>query len=229
MRLGDLILENIEPILQQWEDFAITIKPNRDLDSVALRSHAKKMLKAVVTDLTVAQIASEQSLKRHSAAPTQHDETAIQTNAVMRLMAGFTINQMVSEYRVLRMSVLMMWMQRIKSGTDFEVEDMMHFNEAVDQALAQSIASYSGAVEETRSHFRILGHDMRTHLGAIMLSADILVQRKGIGVEATNVASRIYSSVKRADQIVGDLLKSVYERDSLHPRQACDSPVPRTI
>lgn len=210
MRLGDFILENIDPIISNWEKFSVALAPSRDSISVALRGHAKEMLKAVVSDLMVAQIAHERPFKQHSAMATQHDETAIHSHPVMGLMAGFTINQTISEYRLLRMSVLNVWLQRVKSGADFDVEDTMRFNETVDQAIAESVASYSGAVEETRSRFGVLGHDMRTHLGAIMLSADILLQCKEIGVEATNVASRIYISVKRAEQIVGELMGRLY-------------------
>ncbi len=51
MRLPDFILENLEPILQVWEDFARTIDtPGEELDSVALRDHAEQMLRAIVSD-----------------------------------------------------------------------------------------------------------------------------------------------------------------------------------
>lgn len=41
MRLAEFILENVEPILQQWEDFAATLTPAADgMDSIALRDHA---------------------------------------------------------------------------------------------------------------------------------------------------------------------------------------------
>jgi len=213
MRLGDFILKNLEPILQQWEDFAKTIEQSRDVSSATLRDHAEKVLRTVAADLATVQTPDERIIKSHGNTLEDHDETAAETHAITRLMAGFTINQMVSEYRVLRMSVLMKWLQRIKSGTDFEVEDMMRFNEAVDQALAESIASYSHAIEEARSHFLgLLGHDLRTHLGAILLSADVLLHTEDLGAGSAKVASRIYTSVKRADQVVGDLLDVTYSR-----------------
>ena len=101
----------------------------------------------------------------------------------------------------------MKWLQRIKSGTDFEVQDMLRFNESVDQAVAQSIACYSQAAEQAHADFLgNLGHDLRTHLGAILLSADFLLFRKDIGAESTQAATRIHTSVKRADEVVGSLL-----------------------
>ena len=203
MRLGDFILENLESILEQWEDFAATIARNSDLDSLELRAHAENILRAIATDLITVQMNDQPISKSHGAALEQHNEIAADIHAITPLMAGSSIDQIVAQYRVLRMSVLLKWMQRIKSGTDFEVVDMLHFNESVDQAVARSIAGYS----HDYAHFLgTLGHDLRTHLGAIMLSADLLLYRKDIGAESTKAATRIHTSVQRADEVVGNLL-----------------------
>ena len=208
MRLPDFILENLEPILQAWEDFARTIeRPGAELDNVALRDHAEQMLRAIVLDLRTKQTVSEQVAKAQGQAPRDDEETAAETHAVTRLMAGFTIDQMVSEYRALRTSVLSQWMQQVKDGKPVNVDDMTRFNEAIDQALAESIASYSRAVEASRNVFLgILGHDLRTPLGAILLGADMLRRTETVDPRTSKVARQIYASVQRASQIVGDLL-----------------------
>ncbi|MHC8366818.1 ATP-binding protein [Pseudomonas sp. ZT5P21] len=208
MRLSDFITGNLEPILQAWEDFARTIDtPGAPLDTAALRDHAEQMLQAIVLDLRTKQSVQEQIAKAQGNAPTIDTETPAETHAVTRLMAGFTIDQMVSEYRALRTSVLSQWLKQIKAGTPLDVDDMTRFHEAIDQALAESIASYSRAVEASRNVFLgILGHDLRTPLGAILLGADVLRRSEGLGVRATRISSQIYTSVKRASQIVGDLL-----------------------
>ena len=208
MRLSDFILENLEPILQAWEDFARTIEtPGADLDSEALRDHAEQMLRAIVSDLRTKQTKREQAAKSQGQAPVNDEETAAETHAMTRLMAGFTIDQMVSEYRALRTSVVSQWMRQVKDGTPINVDDMTRFHEAIDQALAESIASYSRAVEASRNVFLgILGHDLRTPLGAILLGADMLRRSEGAGDRNTKVANQIYTSVRRASQIVGDLL-----------------------
>ncbi|WP_426100787.1 ATP-binding protein [Pseudomonas sp. PSPC3-3] len=208
MRLPDFILENLEPILQAWEDFARTIEtPGADLDSEALRDHAEQMLRAIVSDLRTKQTKREQAAKSQGQAPLDDEETAAEIHAMTRLMAGFTIDQMVSEYRALRTSVVSQWMRQVKDGTPINVDDMTRFHEAIDQALAESVASYSRAVEASRNVFLgILGHDLRTPLGAILLGADVLRRLEGTGARATKVANQIYTSVRRASQIVGDLL-----------------------
>lgn len=208
MRLPDFILRNLEPILQAWEDFARTIQtPGADLDRDGLRDHAEQMLRAMVQDLRTSQTAREQIAKAQGLAPQHDDQTPAETHAVTRLMAGFSIDQMVSEYRALRTSVLSQWLGQVKHGTALDVEDMNRFHEAVDQALAESIASYSRAVEASRTVFLgILGHDLRTPLGAILLGADILRRSENGSQRETRIATQIYTSVQRASQIVGDLL-----------------------
>ncbi|MHA4979201.1 ATP-binding protein [Pseudomonas extremorientalis] len=208
MRLPDFILVNLEPILQAWEDFADTLKtPGADLDRVGLRDHAEQMLRAIVLDLRTTQTVQEQIAKAQGMAPQSEDETPAETHAMTRLMAGFSIDQMVSEYRALRTSVLSQWLNQVKHGTTLEIDDMNRFHEAIDQALAESIASYSRAVEASRNVFLgILGHDLRTPLGAILLGADMLRCSPTLDKRGTRVATQIYASVRRASQIVGDLL-----------------------
>lgn len=208
MRLADFILDNLEPILQSWEDFARTIPgASRPMDVEALRDHAEQMLRTIADDLRTSQSTTEQIDKSIGKADKGDGETAAETHAISRHDAGFSINEMVSEYRALRSSVLRKWLQEIKSGTDFEVEDMTRFNEAIDQALAESVATYSGTVTSTRNVFLgILGHDLRTPLGAIQLGAEVLLLDDNLTAKPTMIASRLYTSAKRANKIVTDLL-----------------------
>lgn len=208
MRLADFILDNLEPILQGWEDFARTIEPAATaMDSLGLRDHADQMLRAIAVDLRTRQTASQQRTKSRGNGPESRHETPAETHAVVRHMSGFTIDQMVSEYRALRASVLSLWLAKIKSGTDFEVQDMTRFNEAIDQALAESVASYSRAVTASQNIFLgILGHDLRSPLSAILLSSEMLVHGPKADERTLRMGWRIHASVNRATRIVEDLL-----------------------
>ena len=91
--------------------------------------------------------------------------SAAESHAVTRLMAGFTLDQMASEYRALRSSVLRLWLAHDYSGDDHHVEDMIRFDEGIDQALVESIAAYGRAVETTRKTvLGVLGQDLRSPL-----------------------------------------------------------------
>ncbi|MGN2431059.1 ATP-binding protein [Pseudomonas syringae] len=207
MRLSGFILENIDPIVQEWTDFAHTMAtPGEPLDTKELRDHAEQMLRAIATDLQTDQSSQEQVDKSQGQVVSE-DQTPAKTHAITRLMSGFTIDQVVSEFRALRASVIKQWMIQETADTKVQMEDMIRFNEAIDQALAESISSYTSAVQASRNIFLgILGHDLRTPLSAILLGADVLLRTSDLGARPTKVASRIYSSVKRASQIVGDLL-----------------------
>jgi signal transduction histidine kinase len=208
MRLADFILANLEPILQAWEEFAKTILPaTKSMKSAELRDHAEHMLRTIAADLRISQTSEEQITKSHGRGKRGKDDTAAETHALARLMSGFTIDQMVSEYRALRASVLLLWSQRIKESVEFELEDMTRFNEAIDQAVAESVARFSWAVNESQHIFLgILGHDLRTPLGAISLGAEVLLHAEDLDTRHTKVASRIYASVGRAKSIVDSLL-----------------------
>ncbi|KPW57641.1 Sensor histidine kinase [Pseudomonas syringae pv. tomato] len=207
MRLSGFILENIEPIVTEWADFAHTMAtPGEPLDITALRDHAEQMLQVIAADLLTRQSSQEQVDKSQGQVVSE-EKTAAKTHAMTRLMSGFTIDQVVSEFRALRASVIKLWMAQEIGNTQSQLGDMIRFNEAIDQALAESISSYTGAVQASRNIFLgILGHDLRTPLSAILLGADVLLRTSDLGPRSTKVASRIYSSVKRASQIVGDLL-----------------------
>jgi signal transduction histidine kinase len=208
MRLADFILENLEPILQSWEDFASTMLPAAGgMNSVELRDHAEQMLRTIVADLRTKQTTEQATIKSHGRGPRGKEDTAAETHALIRLTSGFTIEQMVSEYRALRASVLLLWSKRIREGVEFELEDMVRFNEAIDQALAESVVRFANAVNESQHLFLgILGHDLRTPLGAISLGAEVLLRDENLDSRQTGIASRIYSSVGRARSIVDSLL-----------------------
>jgi signal transduction histidine kinase len=209
MRLSDFIVDRVELILQAWEVFARTVEtPLPPMDAAGLRDHAKHILLNVASDMRTAQTERQQIDKSHGLGPAQPNETPAQTHALTRLGAGFSMDQMVSEYRALRSSVLRLWLHDPCTEADgYQVQDMIRFNEAIDQALVESIAAYSEAVEITRkTMLGVLGHDLRSPLGAILMAGDLLRQKEDADARERKLAAQICSSVNRANQLVNDLL-----------------------
>ena len=208
MRLSDFIDENMEPILQAWEAFARSVNtPMPTMDSRGLRNHSEYILQAVARDLRTSQTEQQQIDKSQGLGPSNQDESAAVTHALTRLMAGFTMDQMVAEYRALRSSVLRLWLAQGYAGEDHQMEDVIRFNEAIDQALIESIASYGQAVEATRKMvLGVLGHDLRTPLSAVTLGADLLKQTEELSPRGKKIISQISASVLSANQMVADLL-----------------------
>lgn len=180
-----------------------------------LRDHAGQMLKEIAADLQTAQTEREQALKSKGLGPHNANDTAAEIHADTRLVSGFSMDEMISEYRALRASVLSLWSMELKSGIEFEIEDMTRFNEAIDQMLTESVARYTESVNQANNLFlAILGHDLRTPLGAVSLGAEIMLRSKEIGSKYTKISSRIYHSSKRASKIVEDLLDFTRARTS---------------
>jgi hypothetical protein len=69
-------------------------------------------------------------------------ESAASYHGRTRAIAGFGLNQMVAEYRALRASVLRRWASDQRLVTS-PIDDILRFNEAIDRAVAESLAQFS--------------------------------------------------------------------------------------
>jgi signal transduction histidine kinase len=209
MRLADFILRDMQAILAQWEAFAATRVPAAtSMTPLALRNHARQILEAVAKDLSAFQSQHAQAAKSMGRAPKimEAPETAAQTHGFLRAQSGFQINQMASEYRALRASVLRLWMDACQPN-DFHADDIVRFNEAIDQALAESIAFFSAEVDRARELFLgMLGHDMRTPLQAIHMTASYLTLLNA-GAKVSEAASRLTNCSARMKALLDDLVE----------------------
>ena len=210
MRLGAFILANREPILTEWAAFARTCSPaSGPMDITALRDHADEMLTVIAADLAVAQSGHAQSEKSKGRGPGQEEvpTTAAGEHGAGRAQSGYTVDQMVAEYRALRASVIRLWTKAQGALEQTDIEDLTRFNEAVDQSLAESIARFNQDVEDSKETFlAILGHDLRTPLGAIRTSSVFMLETGDLQEPHRALTERIANSSKRALTMVGDLL-----------------------
>jgi signal transduction histidine kinase len=207
MRLSTFMLSNLESILQEWEDFASTLEPLATANKKELRDHAAAVLKVIAADLDTPQAEHESIAKSKGLGPQAYDDTAAETHAADRVAAGFTGEQVMAEYRALRSSVLRLWARQVAVTSPGDIQDMVRFNEAIDQAQTESMVRYAKMLREAQNLFlAILGHDVRTPLGAISMGAQVLLQDQSLPSKALRVGLRIFNSSKRMDAIVRDLL-----------------------
>jgi signal transduction histidine kinase len=208
--LARFIMDNTESILAEWEAFARTCTPaSGGMDIVALRDHAAEMLKVIAADLGTEQGGDEQSEKSKGKAPAVQAAaaTAAEEHGADRAGSGFTIEQMVSEYRALRASVIRLWTQAHGELTPADVDDLTRFNEAIDQSLAESVSRYTEELDNSKEMFlAILGHDLRTPLGVVFTSARFMLDTGELAEPHLTLMGRIASSSTRMVHMVGDLL-----------------------
>ncbi len=209
MRLGDFIVRNMEPILAGWEAFAATCLPaSASMDSLGLRDHAPAMLEAIVADLATPQTREAQAAKSMGRAPAPFParETAAQSHAVLRARSGYDIGQLASEYQARRASVLSLWLDACSPDDPPLLEDVIRFNEAIDQALAESIGHFNAQVNQARNLLLgMLGHDMRTPLQTVRMTARYLAQLDA-GADVSDAARRLISSGAQLQGLVDDLV-----------------------
>jgi signal transduction histidine kinase len=215
MRLADFIQRDMQVILGRWEAFAASRLPAAEaMHSLELRDHAQQILEAVVTDLRAHQSPEAQSAKSMGLAPTDFEaaETAAQTHAVLRAKSGFDIHQLASEYRALRASVLSLWIEACRPAEPF-LDDVIRFNEAIDQALAESIGFFSTHVERSRNLLiGMLSHDLRSPLQTIQMTARYL-QQLNASENISQAAERLVNGGARMQALLNDLVD--YNRTEL--------------
>ncbi|MDB5874208.1 MAG: putative two-component sensor histidine kinase [Ramlibacter sp.] len=224
MKLSKFITDNIEEILAEWEAFAKTLLPAAaDMSAADLRDDAKEILCAIALDLETDQTAREQT-KKSKGATQPLEGGAAELHGALRQASGFTLAQLVAEYRALRASVLRLWQEQSAPCSPEVIDDLMRFNESVDQSLAASIEKYSQHAQNTRDTFlAILGHDLRTPLQNVSLAAEYLakpgVQQAGLDrtstrlrLSAARMTAMIHDLIEYSRAQLGDKMRLVHRR-----------------
>lgn len=203
MRLSTHLRANAPDILAAWDAFAATVVHDGSMmDPAALRDHAGEILAAIADELDRPPAAKNPGSAPEAAdAPSDELESAAEIHADTRMVSGFAIDAMITEYRALRVSVVRLWMAA--GGGQEQPRDMLdlvRFHEAMDQAIAESVARYTDQTRQSTELFiGILGHDIRNPLGTISMSAQYLVRS---GQLAAPAADAIINSVVRINSVI---------------------------
>ncbi|MBR1252041.1 sensor histidine kinase [Bradyrhizobium sp. AUGA SZCCT0169] len=209
-RLAEFIRENQAAIVAEWTDFARTLSPASDkMSKLALEDHVLDILGFVADDLESAQTPREQFDKSRGKGPTNgpFSESAAEIHAALRLADGFDIDQMVSEYRALRASIVKLWLTNHEALASTDLQDLTRFNEAIDQAVTESVAHYTKTIDNSRNLFLgVLGHDLRNPLSAVSMGAQWIERSGTTSLKQAKVVSEIRTAAGRATQILNDLL-----------------------
>ena len=216
MKLSTFITDHLDNILLEWDAFARTLFPASPAPPPhLLRDHAGEILQEIAVDLDTHQTAEQQTEKSKGQSDEHvNKKSAAAIHGTLRQASGFTLTQLTAEYRALRATVFRLWMPHMQLGTKESATDMMRFNEAMDQALAESVVTYSENADRTRDTFlAILGHDLRSPLFTMKLAGSYLTQ-PAIGTQGTReIGARVARSVATMTAMVRDLLE--YARTQL--------------
>ncbi len=215
MKLAEFITSETTRIISEWEQFAkIYLPAARHMDLEGRRDHVAGMLLVIADDLAKPQTKGEQASKSKGQDDAEVESaTAANAHGTDRAATGFSPSDVVSEFRALRASVLRLWSEAQDEFSRENLEEVTRFNEAIDQLLVESMTRYSVDVDRSKDLLLgVLGHDLRTPLGAIMMSATVLLTQEGADWPHAKTVSRILNAGTRMDGMIGDLVDLTRER-----------------
>lgn len=205
MRLFEFIKRNQKAIIAEWENYAGTFPPAPEMSRSELRDDIVGLLEFIAARLEQSGTRGE-SLEKEKTHCVSGEGSAPKSHAEQRFRKGFDSLEMVSEFRVLRMSILKLWCCPV---TAEGVADMEMFNEAIDQAMSESLQRYMETERRARTLFLgTLVHDLRNPLSAISQAAQIL-SASPLGEKESRLVSMIGRSSRRISQLISQLIDVV--------------------
>lgn len=213
MGLSAFIATNNERIVDECEAFARTLGPAaEDMDRDSLRDHIGKILSAIAADMKRPQTERERAEKSkgHAVRSSLTPESPAETHGGLREASGFSVEQTAAEYRALRAVVVKLWLDTSPALGPPQVEELVRFNEAMDEALADTLMEFVAASTKTRNIFLgVLSHELRTPLGTVVGSAQAFLHVASENPTLRATFERILRGGKRIQSILDDLLDYV--------------------
>ncbi len=160
-------------------------------------------------------IAAEMALRRRDTGTTargrRRDEalqlrTTAEEHAEHVYARGFTLEEMVAEYRALRGIVMRRWIECAPTLDREAHGELLSFNEAVDDSLTAAVLGFQERIDRTRDVFAaVVAHDLRAPLGVVLASAELVLSDAEPESHAA-AAKRVRDAALQMRRIVGDLL-----------------------
>jgi PAS domain S-box-containing protein len=232
MNLSNFILENVEEIIQESEYFAVRHIPEaKNMDKAQLRDHLDGIVQTIAANLACPQRTQDQIEKlRGQSLPVISTNTAATIHAASRRSSGFSLKSTMAEYRALRARVIRLWerkkLSQLTSVTDFE--DLIRFNEAIDQAISQATTSYSTEREHDKLMFETILESCSDLISSFDLEGRFLFANKAltelIGLPLDKLVGKNHFDL---DVSIAEELKGLIEQ-AIHTKQAIRGEVPYT-
>lgn len=198
----------MQQILTEWDLFARRHEAHGPLSKKEIRDHAEQILRAIALDIDTQQSSDQQRDKSEGLSPDKFAVSGASIHGTARQSDGFTLLQLTAEFRALRATVQRLWFALGNELNLAHSADLIRFNEAIDQALAESVVTYAAQATRAKDTFlAILGHDLRNPLATIALSASLLSQQGITSERVAVLAPRIKRSASIMNSMVNDLLE----------------------
>lgn len=210
MHISDFVEQNLDPVLDEWVEFARSRQPTAHrLSHKELADHARVLLGAIAADIRTPQGEEAGREKAEGNAPENAPDITrtAREHAELRFAQGFLTDDLLSEFRALRASVVRRWTEALEDPGRESLDELSRFGEAMDQALFTSVNLYSTKVDDARKLLLgVLGHDLRTPLGVVSMTSEQLLRSGCLDAQQSNSVARIHRSANRIQTMVDDIL-----------------------
>jgi signal transduction histidine kinase len=211
MRLANFIRTHLQQIIREWVDFASTLRPfTRATDPRTLQNSIVAMLNEMADDMEKPETTREAVAKsRGHADATAARPSAAWGHGIERLESGLEIKQVVAEFRALRAVVVRLY-QQCEPRDACEAGDIVRFDEAVDQAISETLAAYTFELDRLRNTLlAVLAHDLRGPLQAILMTGEVLRLKTQDQPSLPPLVDRITQGAGRMRELIDDFLTFV--------------------
>ncbi len=212
-RLADFLRSHHDAILAAWEAEARQLPRLQDLSHTALRDHLPMLLDCIA-DLMV---------KPDEAQETSEVRSASGVHALERLGEGCDVRQVVREYQLLRRCVVRLWGASPKPNL---LEEVLAFNEVLDEAVSAAITSYGRTRESAQAAAREQAEQSLARLRASEAQRkrwEEIFTHLGIGVAVVDAEDDVLEDVNPAFARMHG-----YKREELLGRSLADTFAPES-
>lgn len=209
MKLAEFVLYHLDEIIEEWEGFASTIPGTGSMDRAALEDHARLVLETIAREMgeEAEEGAEERDRASYRSPAKETGGSPGARHASERLSYGFTVHQIMAEFQALRLSVMRRWSDTVDVADKAMLEDLLLFNKGIDDAVMESVAAYTSELNTAREIFLgIVGHDLRSPLAVMSISASMIENDSETTVKQRRLAARIGQSGRRVEKLLSDLM-----------------------
>jgi hypothetical protein len=193
--VAERLRAEVDEIGRSWETAVLARQPElRQVERAALLDHLPEFLIGLA-----AWIDGDDATGRRGFT------ALVEGHALQRLGHGIELETLSIEYQVLR-SVILSNMLALKSTLEIR-RQLIRLNEGIDFATSEAIHRYAALRNEVRERFvAILGHDLRSPLGSIMLAANGIAMQACDHPKHASNAEVIERSAARMQRMIDDVL-----------------------
>ena len=210
MELASFIQSHRENILAEWEREAEDRVAGHAITLAQLRDHLGELLDTVAEELCTPQVPTDRDVEGIS---RESVEAVAGKHGARRARQGVTVNEVVSEFPILRSCVVRLWVQSRSEMTQGDIESIIRFDEAIDRALKESVAEFMGQLDQARGTFLgILSHDLRDPLSTIIMGGKLVLEEDLDAATTRDIVGRMVATGERMHHLILDLLDATQTR-----------------